>query len=380
MEEPFFGIQFAGYARRRWSVLAITCAVAVTLVAGVCLLLPKRYTATASILIEPPAGNDPRSATAVSPVYLDSLKTYERFASSDTMFTTAIESVGLKDKFGTVSIEAVKNSVLKVARPTNTKILEISVTLDNSRDAQRLAQRIAEQSVSLNKKLNDQSADDVLRDARTTLDKATARRHKAAAAKAEIVKAESIDALVNDVANANQVRLAIEKDLGKARAELADMEAEKKTFHDGDGMEEQFKWTLRQIEALRASVASLEAQSTASAKASADSATLLEARRQHRESIDTELRSAIADYEQAKTRLTDAQNSAAYRGERLEIMDPGIVPQRPSYPNTPLSIVVAFLVSTIASLAYLAIRFGYSRAHEYPREPEYRREPEYMPR
>ena len=351
--------------------MAITCAVAVTLAGGVCLLLPKRYTATASILIEPPAGNDPRAATAVSPVYLESLKTYERFASSDTVFATAIESVGLKNKFAGASIEAVKNSVLKVARPTNTKILEISVTLDDPRDAQKLAQRMAEQSVTLNRKLNDQSMEDVLRDARATLDKAAARRQKAEQTKAELVKVESIDALVNEVANANQVRQAIERDLGKARTELADMEAEKKTFHNGDGMEEQLKWTLRQIEALRATVASLEAQGAANAKAASDSTTLLEARKQHREAVDTELRAAIADNEQAKTRLTDAQSSAAYRGERLEIMDPGIIPQLPSYPNTPLSVAVALLISAIASLAYLAIRFGYSREHEYRREAQY---------
>ena len=51
---------------------------------GVSLLLPKRYTATASIVIEPPGGSDVRLSTAVSPVYLESLKTYERFSATAT--------------------------------------------------------------------------------------------------------------------------------------------------------------------------------------------------------------------------------------------------------------------------------------------------------
>ncbi len=152
MEEEFDGAQFAHYVRRRWAVIAISCTVAVALAGGVSLLLPKRYTATASILVEPPAGNDPRGATAVSSVYLESLKTYERFAASDTAIETALRESGLQKKFEGTSIEAIKRSVLKVSRPISTKIVEISATLDDPHDAQKLAQHVAEQSVALNRK------------------------------------------------------------------------------------------------------------------------------------------------------------------------------------------------------------------------------------
>ena len=371
MEEQFDGVQFAQYVRRRWAVVVIACIVATAVAGAVCLVLPQRYTATASLLIEPPAGNDPRGATAVSPVYLESLKTYERFASSDTVFATALQELGLRPKFGSAGIESIKRSVLKVSRPTSTKIVEISATLDDPEGAQKLAQHIAEQSVLLNRKLNDQSTEDVLRDVRKTVELAAAHLKKAEQTKNEAIRTEAIDALATEVATANQTRLGIEQDLGKTRAELADMEAEMKTFHAGDGLEEQAKWTSRQIEALRARVVSLQAQALPLAKTSTDSSAILEARRLHRELLDTELHSARGDYELAKTRLSDAQNSAAYRGERLEIMDPGIVPQRPSSPNTPLNVMLAFLTSLIASVAYLAVRFGYSRARRYPTVPEY---------
>ena len=138
--EEFDGIQFVRYVRRR-GLLVATCRVtAMALAGGVSVPLPARYTATASIPIEPPAGNDPRGATAVSPVYLESLKTYERFASSDSVFATALHKARLQQTFGGKSVESIKRSVLKVARPARTKIVEISATLDNPESAQRLAQ------------------------------------------------------------------------------------------------------------------------------------------------------------------------------------------------------------------------------------------------
>src|ERR1700733_15309961 len=149
--EELDGIQFARYVRRRWRVIVVCCASAIAVTAGISALLPARYTATASILIEPPAGNDPRGATAVSPVYLESLKTYERFASSDSVFATALHELGLEPRFVGKSIESIKRSVLKVARPTSTKIVEISVTLDDPKNAQRLSQYVAEQTVALNR-------------------------------------------------------------------------------------------------------------------------------------------------------------------------------------------------------------------------------------
>ena len=126
MEEEFDGVQFAHYVRHRWAVIAISCGVAMVLAGSISLLLPKKYTATASILIEPPAGNDPRGATAVSSVYLESLKTYERFAASDTAIATALRESGLEKKFAGASIDGIKRSVLKISRPASTKISSLS--------------------------------------------------------------------------------------------------------------------------------------------------------------------------------------------------------------------------------------------------------------
>jgi uncharacterized protein involved in exopolysaccharide biosynthesis len=129
--------EYIDYLRLRWRLIAAACVSAILLSFIVSLMLPKRYTATASIVIEPPAGNDVRTATAVSPVYLESLRTYERFAASDTLFAGAVEHFHLSSVEGARSMESLKQQVLKVTKLRDTKILEISATLADPQLAQQ---------------------------------------------------------------------------------------------------------------------------------------------------------------------------------------------------------------------------------------------------
>src|SRR3954454_119706 len=168
-------LNFAIYLRRKWRFVSITCTVALGAAAIGSLLMPKQYTATASLLIEPPAGNDPRGATAISPIYLESLKTYERFAASDTLFASALDQLKLRQRYASTSIEALKKKVLRVNKPRETKILEISATLPNPRDAQALAKHLAEETVRLSGSLDRQSQRDLTEQVRAQLDAATTR-------------------------------------------------------------------------------------------------------------------------------------------------------------------------------------------------------------
>jgi uncharacterized protein involved in exopolysaccharide biosynthesis len=45
-------------------------------------------------------------------------------------------------------------------------------------------------------------------------------------------------------------------------------------------------------------------------------------------------------------------------GERLELLDPGVVPERPSSPNLPLNVVVACSLALLFSLGYLTLAYG----------------------
>ena len=153
MAESLDIFRYISYLRSRWRWIAGSCAVAVALAIGVSMALPREYTAAARIVIEPPAGTDPRSVVAVSPIYLESLKTYEQFAASDTLFQKAIDRFHLRVSLGARSIESLKKHVLKVAIVRNTRILEIDATLPDPRLAQQVAQALAEGTVELSRSL-----------------------------------------------------------------------------------------------------------------------------------------------------------------------------------------------------------------------------------
>jgi hypothetical protein len=55
-----------------------------------------------------------------------------------------------------------------------------------------------------------------------------------------------------------------------------------------------------------------------------------------------------------------------FRTDQLRIVDPGIVPQRPSFPNLPLSVVSAVGIAMAVCLVWLTIQFGFMRRREQP--------------
>src|SRR5271165_4011190 len=110
MTDSFDPIEYLEYLRKRWKFAAVAVALAGTVAAVACLLVTKQYTAAATLVIEPP-GSDQRSATAVSAIYLESLKSYEALASNDTLFAKAVEKFHLLDGKATPSLESFKRRV-----------------------------------------------------------------------------------------------------------------------------------------------------------------------------------------------------------------------------------------------------------------------------
>ena len=66
---------------------------------------------------------------------------------------------------------------------------------------------------------------------------------------------------------------------------------------------------------------------------------------------------AQATFVSAEQHLEELRASAGSRGERLRVMDPGIVPQRPSSPNVSLNVAAALLFALVASVMYLSFAF-----------------------
>jgi uncharacterized protein involved in exopolysaccharide biosynthesis len=70
---------------------------------------------------------------------------------------------------------------------------------------------------------------------------------------------------------------------------------------------------------------------------------------------------AEAAYQAAAARLRDASAMSGTRAERLRVIDPGIVPQRPSFPNLPLNVIAAIFIALVGTIAYLSVAFSLRR-------------------
>ena len=367
VQEDFTGVEFLRYAWRRRHIPAIACAVAVALAAGVSLLLPERYTATATILIEPPAGNDPRAATAVSTVYLESLRTYEHFVASDTVFARALDKLELRQHYPDATTEELKRKLLNVSKPVNTSLIQVSATLPFSVEAQRLAQTIAEDAVALNTDLDKQSSVDILREPTRLYAEAKARRERAEQTQGAFLKDSSVLTLDQRVANATALRSQVNLDLARERTSLAAYEGQRSSTPTGIG-DAGSGWTDLQISAAKSRIRDLEGQEKGLSAFLDLNVPAMEKMRRREEAIETELRAARAEEERAMERLREIQSSTAIRRTRITVLDPGIVPQKPSFPNIPLNIAAAFLLALVASFGFLAVRFSQTRLFAVERE------------
>ena len=271
MPDAFDPYQYLAYLRARWRLVAILSGSALVVALAASLLLGKKFTATVTLVIEPPAGSDPRASTAVSPIYLESLKTYEHLAGSDNLFAQAVEHFQLRREFPRRPIERLKRAVLEVSILRNTKVLEISATLPDPQRAHELALYIAQETIQLNRHTNRVGDDELIVEARKRVEQAVARTKAAEAARAH---------------------------------------------------------------------------------------TAPRASRFETDALDSEIQSAWVAQEEQERRLRELEATAGYRGERLTLLDPGVVPEKPSSPNLPLNLVAALALALTVSWLYLTLEFG----------------------
>jgi uncharacterized protein involved in exopolysaccharide biosynthesis len=87
------------------------------------------------------------------------------------------------------------------------------------------------------------------------------------------------------------------------------------------------------------------------------------------EDLQAVLTAARASYQASVQRLADLQVARGARSEWLRVVDPGIIPQRPSSPNLPLMLVGAAALAIFGSLLYLTISFSLTRTPRRYRPP-----------
>jgi capsular polysaccharide biosynthesis protein len=365
MQANFDLFDFVEFLRQRWRVPAIACLVALAMSLGVSLILPKRYTASASIVIEPPGGVDSRTATAVSPVYLESLKTYERFAGSDSLFALAAERFHLDRSRG---IESLKQRVLKVTKLRDTKILVIDVTLSDPQLAHGVAEYLAQQTAEISRSESLAADADLIQESQRQAADSRLALERAQKAWEGNARLESADSLQADLDGMHELQLDVQRQLSEAQIDAAEYRERVRGDTSGSGGSE----ASRDLSVAIARVAALEIQSANLARAIAAKSTVMSARKAEREKSERDLDLMQTQFEAAAARLRDVRASAGSRGERLRVIDPGIVPQRPTSPNLPLNILAAVFLALVISVAGLSAQFAYRRrtvefTAEFPR-------------
>jgi uncharacterized protein involved in exopolysaccharide biosynthesis len=322
-------LQLLEAVRTRWRIVALACAVSVALTLAVSLLLPKKYTAVTRIVIEPPAGSDPRATTAVSPIYLESLRSYEAFASSDDLFLRAVERFGLRRE--AAPIDKLKKSVLQADMPRNTKILEIRATVSDPKTSHALALYMAEETVKLSLAMGREGDAELAREA----------EKQAAEAQAKLQAVEQAWADASVKAPADQLKVELDAD-EELRAAMQRELVESEVMAEPERAE-QYR---RRLESLDRSLAAKQ-KMFAERSARIDQLTFSR----------TAAQSAA---KAADARLQEARSAQGFRGERLRILDPGIVPERPSFPNTALNVAIALFAALVLSMLYLTLELSYA--------------------
>jgi len=348
MTDSFNPIEYLEYLRKRWRFTVSAVLIAGAAAVVFCLLLPKQYTAVATLVIEPPGG-DPRSATAVSSIYLESLKSYEAFASSDSLFAKACEKFHLLEGVGAPSVEAFKRRVLRVDKLKDTKVLEVSVTLRDPARAQALVEYLAQETVALDRSIASAGDRELLDAARQQLDAAGKELNEARTEAASVVGSEPV--LDSEVQSLQERKARAEGQRVEANVFLAESSAR--------GDQETVASNRAGVAALTADIGSMQRDLDANSAA-------LAALRARRQRADNRLRSAEDAFERAAKRADEASASAMFRTEQLRVVDPGIVPQRPSFPDVPLVVISAVAIASMVCLVWLTLQFGFQRQREQP--------------
>jgi capsular polysaccharide biosynthesis protein len=334
--ESFTAREFIGHARARARFILLVCASAGVLALIASLLIPKEYTARASLVIDPPAGSDPRMSVTASPVYFESLRAYETLASGDSLFLRAAEKFHLRDG----PLETLKRRVLRVTKLRETKILEIAVTLHDPAQAQAMAQYLAEETVAANRDSNARGEREMLAEAQKNADTARQRLDEAQEEWREFSVKRPIEGLRSEMEALGETRYRIRRNLVDSRAELAEAAVRK----------EEEREIQARVESLEKQDAELEGRIERSAAALSD-------RESRGDGLEAKVRETRTAYEAAATHVRELEAAEGTRSDRLRLIDPGVVPEKASFPLTGLNVALAIGIAFLACFAYLALTF-----------------------
>ena len=242
--------------------------------------------------------------------------------------------------------------MLQVQLVRNTRIMEISATLPDAKKAQALAAFLAEATVEINRASVSESDQDLLRGIEQQARELRAELQETDASWAKAAAAEPLLGLQSAMEQAAELRSKIEEQVQSVELEIADLTERAKTAADPGELRKQESNARARLAQMRKQIQDLERQGAEREK-------LLATRQAHRDQLDAERKAGQAALAAMETRLRDARGETGFRGERLKIIDPGIVPERPSSPNLPLNVAAALLAGLVLPILYLTLEMSF---------------------
>jgi chromosome segregation ATPase len=256
---------------------------------------------------------------------------------------------------GNESVEGLKQKILRVTKVKDSKVLQIHATLPDAQKAMEVAQFIADEVLKLSHRAGAGVDQGMREGAERRLKEWQARRQQTLDGYSAFQARTPVEATQSEVDSLQELLARILRDGMSADADAEDYAAREKantrTADDMKALHEEAAAARARATVLRKQIA--ETQSSLAAK-SGELAKRMAKRKELEEEIDAA--KAGVDAEERHTR--ELQDAAGGRGEVLTIIDPGILPQRPSSPNIGLNAIAAVLSTAIVALLYLAFAFG----------------------
>ena len=338
----------------RWRFVLTVMASAAVIACAVSEILPRRYTSTATVVIAPPATSDMRTFAAVNPAYLDSLRTFENFFTSDMLFLEAARRfhIDVRNR----DIDTVRGNILRVKQEHETRILEVSVTLPDAAAASKMLHFITDQSIAASGEQAVAADLESMNALNAELDRA---RQDLARARTEWERASANDT-PESIQSSIESGMMLDSDI-RGRESEADADAQEWAVRarDGDAQDRAYA----QIES-RAAAARRDELARRRQRVEAEIARdrkMLAGRSSRLTLTTAELEQARKAFDAAQARVRDFGAVAGMRSERMRVIDPGIVPQTPSSPKVLLNTLAAVLLAACLSIAWVAIGAGEHR-------------------
>ena len=170
-----------------------------------------------------------------------------------------------------------------------------------------------------------------------------------------LLAAEPIAELQSAMENAGKLRAMVQEQVFSVELQLADNAERLKAASAAEAGE-----IRKEQNNARARLAEMRDQLHSLDRDSAEREKLLAARFAHRDTLEADRKAGQAALADIEKRLREVRGESEYRGERLKIIDPGVVPERPSSPNIPLNIGAALLAGLVLPILYLTFSLAWN--------------------